>query len=196
MATVSSTTSTVPDLDFNFDEAIPATRRGGGVGRPATEWEVALDPARKNPGKSAKIFEFGDTTETGSLRTGQSKATAKSTVINARLRKVCPMEEWKFNTRKLPNGNVGLWVTFVRTMTPEQAKEYERKRQERADAIRAGRKRNEEAQQAAQAANAQAASKHPSNIASGDSSAPSASVTPAEKVAAARAAKVATPQAS
>lgn len=156
-------------LAFDFTAEMPKQSRGHGAGRPGVEWEKLLEPARQHPGKPGKIFEFTDITKDGKTVSGQAQAQSRATVIQSRLRASVPLEEWKFNTRNLPTGKTGLWVTFVRTLTIEEYEEVAKRRQERGDKIRAGR--------------AAKSNGHDASVTSA-----------AEKVAAARAAKVATPQ--
>ncbi len=127
-------------LTFDFTAEMPPAPRGRGAGRPSVEWERLLDPARKNPGKAGKIFEFTDRVrEDDSVVTAQAQAQSRALIISNRLHAAVPLEEWKFNIRKLPDGKVGLWTTYVREMTVEQFAEYEKLRKERGEKIKAGR---------------------------------------------------------
>lgn len=133
------------DLTFDFDAEMPASKRAG-AGRPPTEWEKHLDPVRKNKGKAARIAVFTDTQKTVNgdvkLVSAQAQAMARISSMSQRLRSAVPLELWKFNTRKYEDGSVGLWVTFTKTMNQDEYAEYEKKRNERAARIRAGRGKN------------------------------------------------------
>lgn len=133
-------------LDINFDMTMPKSARrggGGGAGRPAKPWEKLLNPARLNPGKAGFLGSFSSKEkEIDGKRvvvSGQSRATARATVIGNRLREMVPLEQWRFNTRKMGEGEVGLWVTYVKTFSPEEYAEFDLKRKERASKIKAGR---------------------------------------------------------
>lgn len=130
------------ELEFDFEAEMPASKRVG-AGRPATEWEKLLEPVRHRPGKPARAAVFTDQEKTVNgevkLISANSQALARITSMSNRLRQVVPTELWKFNTRKYEDGSVGLWVTFTKVMTADEYAEYEKKRAERADRIRAGR---------------------------------------------------------
>lgn len=127
-------------LEIDFTADLPSFERKGGAGKPPTLWEDMLAPARDHPGRPGKIATFTDITkDTGKVVTGQAQAMSRATVINTRLHKAVPLEEWKFNTRKLADGSVGLWVTFKRTMTQEEFEDAEKLRLARAEKIKAGK---------------------------------------------------------
>ena len=162
------------DLQFDFDAEMPASKRSG-AGRPPTEWERHLDPVRKNKGKAARIAVFTDTQRTSNgkskLVSAQAQAMSRISSMSQRLRSVVPLELWKFNTRKYEDGSVGLWVTFTKTMSNDEFAEYEKKRAERAARIKAGKGKGETETTVTE----------------------TNTLTPADRVKAARAAKVAQP---
>lgn len=131
----------VMPLEIDFDAEMPKlTRAGGGAGRQATPWEQLLDPARSNPGRFGKLFEFSDrTNEDGSVTSAKVQASSRSVVIQARLHKTVPLERWRFTVRPTGDNTAGLWVAFTGVMTPDEYAEYEQRRSERAERIRAGR---------------------------------------------------------
>lgn len=134
------------ELTFDFTAEMPTITRsgGGGAGRPAVEWEKLLQPARDKQGKTGRVFVFNDKEVNGKTVSAQMQAQGRVASVNARLRDVVPLEKWKFNIRKLSDTSVGVWVTFNGVMSDTEYAEYEKKRKERGDRIRAGRSKEKQ----------------------------------------------------
>jgi hypothetical protein len=156
------TTTATPDVTFTKVDAIPAQIRATGEGREPIKWEDKLSPVKSSPGEGFLAWQY----------VKKSAATSRVAAIRNRLFAATPADNWTLAVRPVPNSDpvlYGVYVQYNGTFTPDEQKQNAKVRQERSDKIKASRL-------AAQKANGAIGAEEPVQ-------------TPAQRVAAAKAAQ-------